>query len=119
MDKKRCFINISIIVTGVALCYSLHKATSNHPDFTLLALFLSNLAYVSMLFIFKLTCTAFSAGHIKNKNILKYASIVKTGAIRQSVVSCHHAFYAEHNGITIAIHEKLMSGYILGYQNKI
>ena len=50
----------------VPLC-SVHQAPSYEPNFTLLALLLPKLAYLSMLFILEMGCTANNSGQGKDK----------------------------------------------------
>ncbi len=52
------FINIWDTVTNVVPLHSVHQAQSYEPILTLLAWFLQDLAYLSMLFILEVLCTA-------------------------------------------------------------
>ncbi len=61
------FINICDTVTTLVPLHSVHQAPSYGPNVTLLAWFLRDLAYLSMLFILEVLCTACSAEHLKNK----------------------------------------------------
>ncbi len=61
------FNNIWDTVTNVVPLYSVHQAPSYEPNLTLLAGFLRDLAYLSMLFILEVLCTASSAERLKDK----------------------------------------------------
>ncbi len=60
-------INIWDTVTNVVPLHSVDQAPSYEPSFTLLAGFLRNFAFLSMLFILEVLCTVCSAEHLKNK----------------------------------------------------
>ncbi len=61
------FINIWDTVTNVIPLCSVHQAPSYEHNLILLAWILQDLAYLSMLFILEVLCTACSAEHLKNK----------------------------------------------------
>ncbi len=61
------FINIWDTVTNVVPFCSVYQAPSYEPNLTLLSWFLQDLAFLSMLFILEVLCTACSAEHLKNK----------------------------------------------------
>ncbi len=61
------FINIQDTDTKVVPLHSAHQAPSYEPILTFLAPFPTELAYLSMLFILDVLCTACSAEQIKNK----------------------------------------------------
>ncbi len=58
---------IPLIYTNMVSLYSVYQAPSYEPNLTFLATFSTELAYLSMLFILDVLCTAGSAEHIKNK----------------------------------------------------
>ncbi len=60
-------INIWDTVTKVVPLCSLYQAPSYEPNLTLLAWYLPDITYLSMLFILEMVCTACSADHLKNK----------------------------------------------------
>ncbi len=61
------FTNIWDTVTNVVPLHSVHQAPSYEPNLIFLAQFPTELAYLSMLFILEVLCTACSAEHLKNK----------------------------------------------------
>ena len=60
-------INIYDTVTKVLPSCSVYRAPSYEPNFALLEWFLSELAYLSMLFILEVVCRVGSEDHLKNK----------------------------------------------------
>ncbi len=69
------FINISDTVTNVIPLHSVHQAPSYEPNLTLLAWFLRDLAYLSMLFILEVVCTAcsYSCNASVGEKLLEYS----------------------------------------------
>ncbi len=61
------FINICDTVTNLIPLCSVYEASSYESILTFLAPFPTELAYLSMLFILEVLCTAGSAEHLKNK----------------------------------------------------
>ncbi len=64
-------INISDTDTNMVSLYSVYQAPSYEPNLTFLAPFPTELAYLSMLFIFDVLCTACSAETSRINNMLK------------------------------------------------
>ena len=60
-------INICDTVTKVLPLCSVFQAPSYETNLTLLTWFLLEIAYLNMLFILEVVCTAVSADHLKNK----------------------------------------------------
>ena len=61
------FINIGDTVTNVLPLCSVYKVSSYEPNLTLLGWYLSEFAYLSMLFIPEVVYIEGSADHLKNK----------------------------------------------------
>ena len=83
--------NIWDTLTNVAPLHSVYQAPSYEPGYTLLASFLQLFAYLNMLFILEMGCTA------GINNIFKCASYVKNGASKMRSGSYGSTWYTKNN----------------------
>ena len=70
-------MNICDTVTNVVPLYPLHQDPLYEPRLILLAPFSTQLAYLNMLFIPEMACTASNAGHLKNKYQIQRSKLLQ------------------------------------------